>query len=82
MGGGRVWSEEAIAGLAIEGEHGGYLGDLFCVGGVAGEGVEAPAAVEGAVVGVPDDEAGAEAGALLASVAHNHDIGEGAEGGQ
>ena len=40
------------------------------------------AAVESAVVGVPDEEAGAEAGALLAAVACHHDIGEGAEGGQ
>ena len=53
------------------------------VGGVAGEGVEAkPAAVEGAVVGVPEEEAGAEPGAFLAPVACDHDIGEGAEGGQ
>ena len=41
-----------------------------------------PAAVESAVVGVPEEEAGAEAGALLAAVACDHDIGEGAEGGQ
>ena len=41
-----------------------------------------PAAVESAVVGVPEEEAGAEAGALLAVVACDHDIGEGAEGGQ
>ena len=41
-----------------------------------------PAAVEGAVVGVPEEEAGAEAGALLAAVACDHDIGEGAEGGR
>ena len=50
---------------------------------MAGEGVEAePAAVGGAVVGAPQEEAGAEAGALLAAVACDHDIGEGAEGGQ
>ena len=41
-----------------------------------------PAAVESAVAGVPEEEAGAEAGALLAAVACDHDIGEGAEGGQ
>ena len=41
-----------------------------------------PAAVESAVAGVPEEEAGAEAGALLAAVACGHDIGEGAEGGQ
>ena len=41
-----------------------------------------PAAVESAVAGVPEEEAGAEAGALLATVACDHDIGEGAEGGQ
>ena len=50
---------------------------------MAGKGVEAkPAAVEGAVVEVPQEEASAEAGALLASVARDHNIGEGAEGGQ
>ena len=38
--------------------------------------------VESAVAGVPEDEAGAEAGALLAAVACDHDIREGAEGGQ
>ena len=48
-----------------------------------GEGMEAKlAAVEGAVVGVPEEEASAEAGALLASVARDHNVGEGAEGGQ
>ena len=41
-----------------------------------------PAAVESAMAGVPEEEAGAEAGALLAAVACDHDIGEGAEGGQ
>ena len=41
-----------------------------------------PAAVESAVAGVPEEEAGAEAGALLAAVACDHDIGEAAEGGQ
>ena len=41
-----------------------------------------PAAVESAVVGVLEEEDGAEAGALLAAVACDHDIGEGAEGGQ
>ena len=41
-----------------------------------------PAAVESAVVGVPEEEASAEAGALLASVACDHDVGEGANGGQ
>ena len=40
------------------------------------------AAVESAVVGVPEEETGAEAGALLASVARDHDVGEGAERGQ
>ena len=40
------------------------------------------AAVESAVAGMPEEEAGAEAGALLAAVARDHDIGEGAEGGQ
>ena len=39
-------------------------------------------AAESAVAGVPEEEAGAEAGALLAAVACDHDIGEGAEGGQ
>ena len=41
-----------------------------------------PAAVESAVVGVPEEEAGAEAAALLPAIAWDHDIGEGAEGGQ
>ena len=41
-----------------------------------------PAAVESAVVGVPEEEAGAEAGAFLASVACDHDVGEEAEGCQ
>ena len=41
-----------------------------------------PAAVESAVAGVPEEEAGAEAGALLAAVACDYDIGEAAEGGQ
>ena len=41
-----------------------------------------PAAVESAVAGVPEEEAGAEAGALLAAVACDYDIGEGAEGGR
>ena len=83
LGGGGVRGEEGFAGPAAEGKHGGYFGDPLCVGGVAGEGVEAkPAAVESAVVGVPEEEAGAEAGALLAAVACDHDIGEGAEGGQ
>ena len=41
-----------------------------------------PAAVESAVAGMQEEEAGAEAGALLAAVACDHDIGEGAEGGQ
>ena len=83
LGGGGVGGEERFAGPAAEGEHGGYLGDPLGVGGMVGEGVEAkPAAVESAVVGVPEEEAGAEAGALLASVACDHDVGEGAEGGQ
>ena len=83
LGGGGVRGEEGLAGPATEGEHGGYFGDPLCVGGVAGEGVEAkPAAVEGAVVGVPEEEAGAEAAVLLAPVARDHDIGEGVEGGQ
>ena len=81
--GGGVRGEEGIAGPSSEGEHGGYLGDPFCVGGVAGEGVEAKlAAVERAVVGVPEEEAGAEAGALLAPVACGHEVGEGTERGQ
>ena len=83
LGGGGVRDEEGCAGRAAEGEHGGYFGDPLCVGGVAGKGVEAePAAVESAVAGVPEEEAGAEAGALLAAVACDYDIGEGAEGGQ
>ena len=83
LGGGGVRGEEGCAGPAAEGEHGGYLGDPLRVGGVAGKGVEAePAAVESAVEGVPEEEAGAEAGALLAAVACDDDIGEGAEGGQ
>ena len=83
LGGGGVRGEEGCAGPAAEGEHGGYLGDPLRVGGVAGKGVEAePAAVESAVEGVPQEEAGAEAGALLAAVACDDDIGEGAEGGQ
>ena len=41
-----------------------------------------PAAVESAVAGSPEKEDGAEAGALLAAVACDHDIGERAEGGQ
>ena len=83
MGGGGGRGEEGIAEPATEGENGGYFGDPLCVGGVAGEGVEAkPAAVEGAVVGAPEEEAGAKAGAFLASVARDDDIGEGAEGGQ
>ena len=49
---------------------------------MAGEGAEAePAAVESAVAGVSEEEAGAEAGALLAAAACDHDNGEGAEGG-
>ena len=83
LGGNGLRGEEGCAGPAAEGEHGGYLGDALRVGGVAGKGVEAePAAVESAVEGVPEEEAGAEAGALLAAVACDDDIGEGAEGGQ
>ena len=33
------------------------------------------------VVGVPEEEAGTEAGNLLASVACDHDVGKGTEGG-
>ena len=40
------------------------------------------AAVESAVEGLPEEEAGAEAGALLAAVACDYDMREGAEGGQ
>ena len=66
-----------------EGEHGCDFGCPLGFGGVAGEGVQAkPAAVEGAMVGVPEEEICAKAIALLAAIARDCHVGEGLEGGQ
>ena len=40
-----------------------------------------PAAIEGAMVGVLQEETRADASALLAAIARDHDVGEGLEGG-
>ena len=40
------------------------------------------AAIEGAMVGVPEEETRAKASALLAAVARDHHVREGLEGGQ
>ena len=83
LGGGGVGGEKGLAGPAVEGEQGDYLGDPLGLRGVAGEGVEAkPAAVECAVVGVSEGEFRAEAGSFLAAIACDHHVGEGPEGGQ
>ena len=83
LGGAQVGGKQGLASPAAEGEHGGDLGDLLGVSGLAGEGVEAkPAAVERAVVRVPEEETRAEAGALFAAVARDQHVGEGIKEGQ